>query len=173
MSHDEYDKSIVDRPDDGSRVFLYKEDYVLFGLMVRHGLADMKDHDSLALYQAQLENRASLMDMLCESSDSPEKIRKDLQTLLDLLSTKELRNYLPQNLPLMETVQLWKTQSNEAKTQIEHIVIPSLLFDDPENDAAATEVSPANAKTLLEDGSNGKHDAPTLLDQQSAIAAQH
>lgn len=167
---DEMEKSIVDRPADGSRVFLYKEDYVLFGLMVRHGLAEMRDHDALALYQAQDENRPSLMDLLCESSESPEKIRKDLQTLLDLLSTKELRNYLPQNLPLIETVQLWKAKTYGAQTVQIQPVLPSLLFEAPVDDPAATEVSPTAAKTIQNENPFGaKHDAQTVPEDPNRL----
>lgn len=159
---DEYEKSVVERPIDGSRVFLYKEDYILFGLMVRHGLAEMQDHDSLCLYQSQVGTRPSLMDLLCETSESPEKLRKDLQTLLDILSTKELRNYLPQQLPLMETVQLWKTKNSDAPTVPSTRLIPSLLFDESNSQDEATDVSP-NAKRR-QVGPEDKHDMVTIPD---------
>lgn len=110
---DKMDKSIVPTPLSGSAVFLYREDYVLFGLLVRHGLAEMQDHDPLAQYQVSAPNKPSLMELLCQSSDSPEPMRKDLQELLNILSTPELRNYLPQHFPMMETIQDWYSRSTK------------------------------------------------------------
>jgi hypothetical protein len=116
---DEMEKSLVPPPVDGSRVFHYKEDYLLFGLLVRHSLVEMNHHDALALYQSRQEQKPSLMEMMCAESESPEKIRKDLQTLLDLLSTPELKNYLPARMPLLDTIQLWHTQ-NDPHSRLHH-----------------------------------------------------
>jgi len=126
MSDDLSDKSIV--PD--AKGFKYKEDYILFGLLVRHGLVDMDDYEPLAHYQRGNASQP-LMDMLCESSETPDKVRKDLQTLLNLLSEPELKNYLPAELPMMETVQDFYHKSTIQHGSMKHLAQTEQLIPTP------------------------------------------
>ena len=98
------DKSLMPQPPDAGQRFFYKEDYLLFGLLVRHGLLHVKDHANLAALQHGSEGRPPIKELLCQSSETPEKTQKDLQELLDILGDSRLTEYLPDSIPQLRTI---------------------------------------------------------------------
>lgn len=104
------DKSLVHDPaSTPGDSFLYREDYLLFGLLVRHGLVRPEDQRVLMVAQREQGDKPSLANILAKSSNLPEKSRRDIDELLRILATPELRKLLPGELPdvrtLVETLQ--------------------------------------------------------------------
>jgi hypothetical protein len=102
------------------RTFLYREDYLLFGLLVRHGLVEPADHERLAAAQRQHPDQAALLAMLSSTSNLTDLERKNIQELLDLLATPKLREKLPARLPEVDTIieALPATQVTNLQAQV-------------------------------------------------------
>ncbi len=129
------DKTLMPLQEDESHVLLYKEDYLLFGLLIRHELIKTSDHDQLVRIQKEDPRRPTLMKLLCETSETPEKTEKDLQELLDILSNKKLAEFLPDSVKNLETVM-----------KLDGATIAGTLSDQPAT-SARTEVSASMAET--------------------------
>ncbi len=120
--------------------FLYREDYLLFGLLVRHGLCNPEDMSVLIRAQHDHPEQLSIARILGESSNLPEKARKDIDELLRILATPQLRNLLPGELPdvrtLVETLADTRRDRPAAAARTE-----------VEPHSAPTEVTPSSGKS--------------------------
>ncbi|MDX2175202.1 MAG: serine/threonine-protein kinase [Candidatus Sumerlaeia bacterium] len=110
------EKTLVASAPDGEH-FAYREDYLLFGMLVRHGLCKPSDYTTLVAAQSQQPGRPTLLVLLADANKLPEKARKDMQDLLDVLAEPKLRKLLPSELPPVETV-LAKTLADPEATEV-------------------------------------------------------
>ncbi|MEQ8820433.1 MAG: serine/threonine-protein kinase [Sumerlaeia bacterium] len=90
--------------DDERRHFLYKEDFLLFGILVRHDLFQPHHYDLLVEAQHQADPPMALADLLAENANLSPKERGNLQELLDILATPKLREHLPAEMPDADTL---------------------------------------------------------------------
>lgn len=134
-------------PEQGRRRgFAHRNDYVLFGLLVRHDLCKPADFEYLVEAQQTDYADKPLIEILAELNELNDKTRANIHELMDILATPKLRDLLPQELPevatLRETIQARNTTVHHQATEIEA----------PENlHQAATEVEaePGLADTVL------------------------
>ncbi|MEO8377074.1 MAG: serine/threonine-protein kinase [Candidatus Sumerlaeota bacterium] len=111
------EKTLVSEGSTPASGFLFREDYLLFGMLVRHGLCTPQSLEILAHLQRERGKREPLIAILAESSEMKEKSRKDIEELLRILSTPELRKYLPNELPDVQTIVNVMTVRDETVRQ--------------------------------------------------------
>ncbi|MCC7392471.1 serine/threonine protein kinase [Candidatus Sumerlaeota bacterium] len=111
------EKTLVSEESTPASGFLFREDYLLFGMLVRHGLCAPQSLEPLAKLQWERGKREPLISILAESSEMKDKSRKDIEELLRILGTPELRKYLPNDLPDIETIVTVMTARNSASTE--------------------------------------------------------
>ncbi|CAN5238723.1 hypothetical protein BH09SUM1_BH09SUM1_25660 [soil metagenome] len=105
------EKTVMAAAGDGPETFLYREDFLLFGLLVRHGLCQAEHYSYLVRAQRDQADRPPLMKFLSELGKLPDKSRKDMEELLSILSTPKLRELLPSQMPEINTlVEMAKTR---------------------------------------------------------------
>ncbi|MCC5877771.1 MAG: serine/threonine protein kinase [Candidatus Sumerlaeia bacterium] len=97
------EKSQIIISDPEKQVFRHSEDYILFGLLVSHGLFHAGDMETLARAQEESDGEP-LVELLSRSSELPDKTRSNLKKLLGILQVPELSNFLPSSLPPVETI---------------------------------------------------------------------
>lgn len=84
--------------------FQFREDYLLFGLLVRHGVLRPGDHRQLVYAQQRLNEPAPLAEILMEASDFQPSAKREIQELLRILGDQKLRDYLPASIPEVDTI---------------------------------------------------------------------
>ncbi|MCC6547632.1 serine/threonine protein kinase [Candidatus Sumerlaeota bacterium] len=109
------EKTLVSEESTPASGFLFREDYLLFGMLVRHGLCTPQSLEPLAKIQRERGKREPLIAILAESSNMQDKSRKDIEELLKILSTPELRKYLPNDLPDIQTIVSVMTQRESTE----------------------------------------------------------
>jgi len=129
------DKTLVTKSDDAeAQAFRFREDYLLFGLLVRHGLCAPGVHDALVNAQGRGNPPKALADLLADTSSFTDKQRADVAELLKILATPDLRKLLPNELPELQTI-VNRFQESEQTRQDRQFV--PRIYD---TDAQATEV---------------------------------
>lgn len=100
------EKTLVQQPGDaaGSQAFRYREDYLLFGLLVRHGICKPGDHDALVDAQARAASPQPLADFLADVNRFTPKQRSNVAELLKVLANPELAKLLPDEMPELRTL---------------------------------------------------------------------
>jgi predicted Ser/Thr protein kinase len=98
------EKTVVAHKPSSAPAFRYREDFLLFGLLVRHGLCDPDDYQALVFAQQERTEPTPLMALLAETSKLDGKARADMQELLNILATPKLRGLLPQEMPEVRTL---------------------------------------------------------------------
>lgn len=84
--------------------FLYREDEVLFGLLVLHELCEAQDRAALVHVQRKMPERPNLLTILGVGGGFTDKNRRDVEELITILKTPALRNHLPSSFPEVDTI---------------------------------------------------------------------
>jgi hypothetical protein len=107
-------------PTDNPATFRFREDYLFFGLLVRHGLAQPEHHAALVAFQHERHPVRPLAKLLVEHANLPEKTRRDIDELLSILATKDLAKYLPAEIPEIDTIVHQHAEATRLITPHEH-----------------------------------------------------
>lgn len=88
----------------GDNVLAFREDYLLFGLLVRHGLYSPEDHAALVAAQRATDPCLPLVHLLADASGLDAGARARITELLEILANPALRKLLPDQMPEVATV---------------------------------------------------------------------
>ena len=132
------EKTLVAAADSPPDSFVYREDYLFFGLLVRHGLCRPHDHFALVRAQRGMDPQPTLLKLMADSSGLTEKSRSDMDELMRVLATPELRQLLPSELPEVQTL----IQVMEA-TAVARAADPAATILDPEGPPPEPMFAPA------------------------------
>jgi len=124
--------------------FLYKEDYVLFGMMVRHGLCDPEDYPGLVEAQRRRADKPALIKLLTDGGALTPKAVADVQTLLNVLAEPKLRSLLPSEMPEVGTI-----VATLDKTQVE-ATVPDSGRATPATEALPPRITSASDPTVAD-----------------------
>lgn len=98
------EKTLVPQSQSGAKTFLFREDFLLFGMLVRHGLCEPGDYVALVEAQHQQPQMKPLIDLLANANALEGRRRADIDELMRVLATPKLRELLPAELPEVKTI---------------------------------------------------------------------
>ncbi|MBI1290310.1 protein kinase [bacterium] len=155
--------------------FLYKEDYLLFGMMVRHGLCDPGDYPGLVEAQRRRNDKPALVKLLTDGGGLTPKAVSDIQTLLNVLAEPKLRSLLPSEMPEVGTIvaALDKTQVDKTlvdKTEVQDVTAQRRT---PVTEFLPRRDSLRSDPTVVDSMDSGIADTRLLASGESSITATH
>lgn len=143
--------------EDDAGSFLYREDYLLFGMLVRHGLIDPAAHSELVRVQRKGEEPKSLLNLLSAASELDDDQQKRIQELLDILADKKLAEKLPAHLPEVETIVA--------------TLAPTIADSDPDKTKILTVKEGTEAPPTVTDQVSLGNSQPTIADTLDSLAS--
>jgi hypothetical protein len=130
----------------GAECFHFREDYLFFGLLVRHGLCAPSDHAGLVRAQRALNPPMPLAEMLAEKSNLSDENRRDIAELLGVLANPKLADLLPAEFSGLRTL----VPRPEETQQVAPEVAPTVGLPDAAHRKTETDHGD-EARTLAED----------------------